>query len=71
MATIFDNLKQAGQNAIAWLRQNAAKLSSVTPTELMRDADNKTNNNNITSHYVSQPTLSSLCHTLCGSHLQL
>ncbi len=43
MATIFDNLKQAGQNAIAWLKQNAAKLSSITPTELMRDADNKTN----------------------------
>ena len=43
MATIFDNLKKAGQNAITWLKQNAAKLSSVTPAELMRDADNKTN----------------------------
>ena len=43
MATIFDNLKQAGQNAITWLRQNAAKLNNVSPAELMRDADNKTN----------------------------
>jgi len=43
MATIFDNLKQAGQNAITWLRQNAAKLSNISPAKLMSDADNKTN----------------------------
>tara|TARA_B100000029_G_scaffold492008_1_gene552812 strand:+ start:728 stop:1285 length:558 start_codon:yes stop_codon:yes gene_type:complete len=43
MASIFDNLKRAGDNAITWLRQNAAKLNNVSPTQLMRDADNKTN----------------------------
>ena len=43
MATIFDNLKQTGQNAITWLRQNAAKLSNISPAKLMSDTDNKSN----------------------------
>ena len=42
MASIFDDLKKSGENAITWLKQNANKLNRVSPIKLMQDKENTT-----------------------------
>ena len=42
MASIFDDLKKSGENAITWLKQNANKLNRVSPIKLMQDNENTT-----------------------------